>query len=615
MQEKRGIGVNHHFQVNLRGVIELLSDHLYSGPEVFVRELLQNAVDAIRAREKLEQDFQGEIELELSKGRSGEPPTLLISENGVGLTEDEIHRFLATIGESSKRGLNGERPVDFVGQFGIGLLSCFMVSDEIVVVTRSAKSGHAAMEWRGRCDGTYSVKSIDADLAPGTQVYLKCKPGAEEYFERDRLVELAGYFGSLLPYPVRVKAGRAVKCVNAEPPPWRRSFASASQRTKALLHYGQEVFGERFFDAVPLDLAAEGVDGVAYILNASPNATLKENHRIYLKSMFLNEKAGDLAPPWAFFVKFVLNSTKLRPNAAREGLQEDAIFEATRDAIGRKLRNYLIVLSEREPEKLTKLIALHDLTIRALAVDDDEFYRIVFDWLPVETTQGDMTLGEYRARFDILRYAPSMDQFRQIAQVAAAQKICVINASYVYMLPLIEKYPSVFESGEIERIEAGDIVDQFNELDDDEDDQAEAFTRQANAILKPFRCRAEVKKFAPADLPTIFTTSTEADFFRAVERSQEVADPHWSSVLGSIAPGSMLHSYVSQLCFNYENPMVRGLMGIGNPEILRNSVQMLYVQSLLLGHHPLNSGELKLLGEGLLKLIEMAVKNAGGSQK
>lgn len=606
--------MNHNFQVNLRGVIELLSDHLYSGPEVFVRELLQNAVDAIRAREKLEQDFQGEIELELTKGRAGESATLLISENGIGLTEDEIHRFLATIGESSKRGSHGERMADYVGQFGIGLLSCFMVSDEIVVVTRSARPGHSAMQWRGKCDGTYTVRSIDADLAPGTQVYLKCKPGAEDYYERDRLVELAGYFGSLLPYPVRVKAGRVVKCVNAEAPPWRRGFTSDSQRTKALLKYGQEVFGERFFDAVPLDLAAEGVDGVAYIINASPNATLKENHRIYLKNMFLSEKAGDLAPPWAFFVKFVLNSTKLRPNAAREGLQEDAIFEATRDAIGRKLRNYLIVLSERDPEKLMRLIALHDLTIRALAVDDDEFYRIVFDWLPVETTHGDMTLGEYRARFDILRYAATMDQFRQIAQVAAAQKMCVINAAYVYMLPLVEKYPSVFENGEIERVQAGDIVDQFTELDEREADLAEAFTRQANAILKPYRCQVEVKKFAPADLPTIYTTSPEADLFRTLERSQEVADPLWSSVLGSISPGSMLHSCMSQLCFNYENPMVRGLMEIANPDILLNSVQMLYVQSLLLGHHPLSSAELKLLGQGLQKLIEMAMKSAGGSQ-
>ena len=353
---------------------------------------------------------------------------------------------------------------------------------------------------------------------------------------------------------------------------------------------------------------------MAYILNASPNATLKDNHRIYLKSMFLSEKAGDLVPPWAFFVKFILNSTKLRPNAAREGLQEDSIFEATREAIGRKLRNYLIVLSERDPEKLTRLIALHDLTIRALAVDDDEFYRIVFDWLPVETTRGDMTLGEYRARFDVLRYASTLDQFRQIAQVATAQDICVINAAYVYMLPLIEKYPSVFDDAEIERVEAGDIVEQFTDLNDNEAALVEVFTNQANAILKPFRCQVEVKKFAPAELPTIYTTSPEADLFRTLERSQEVADPLWSSVLGSISPGSMLHSCMSQLCFNYENPMVRRLMAVDNPEILLRSVQMLYVQSLLLGQHPLKADELKLLGEGLLNLIDLAMKNTGGSR-
>jgi len=127
--------MEHRFQVDLRGIIEILSEHLYSGPEVFVRELLQNGVDAITARQQLEgQAFQPAVRLELSASEDG-VPVLIFSDNGVGLLEAEVHQFLATIGKSSKRlvGERGTGSSDFIGQFGIGLLSCFVVSNEIVM--------------------------------------------------------------------------------------------------------------------------------------------------------------------------------------------------------------------------------------------------------------------------------------------------------------------------------------------------------------------------------------------------------------------------------------------------------------------------------------------------
>src|SRR5438270_3971908 len=92
----------HKFQINLRGIIDLLSNHLYSSPDVFVRELLQNGVDAIRARNVLQPEHAGEILLEVVPCRGQKPPTLIVTDNGIGLTEAEVHQFLATIGESSK---------------------------------------------------------------------------------------------------------------------------------------------------------------------------------------------------------------------------------------------------------------------------------------------------------------------------------------------------------------------------------------------------------------------------------------------------------------------------------------------------------------------------------
>jgi molecular chaperone HtpG len=244
--------VDYKFQINLRGIIDLLSNHLYSGPEVFLRELLQNGVDAIRARAHFEPGHPGEITLEVHGGRGPKPPTLAFTDNGIGLTEDEVHRFLATIGQTSKSADLWERPGDFLGQFGIGLLSCFVVSDEIVVITRSARGSSPAIEWRGKPDGTYSVKTLSHEFAPGTQVYLTCKTGCEEHFDADRVYDQAAHFGGLLPYPIRVHAGAGSRLVNEEAPPWRRRFAGPAERTQALLDYGRKTFGTDFFDSIPL---------------------------------------------------------------------------------------------------------------------------------------------------------------------------------------------------------------------------------------------------------------------------------------------------------------------------------------------------------------------------
>jgi molecular chaperone HtpG len=128
--------VSNTFQVDLRGIVDLLSHHLYASPRVYVRELLQNAVDAITAVRQEETGDTARISIE-SAGTTGDG-SLRIADNGIGLTEAQVHELLATIGRSSKRDELGFARHEFLGQFGIGLLSCFLVADEIRVHTRHA---------------------------------------------------------------------------------------------------------------------------------------------------------------------------------------------------------------------------------------------------------------------------------------------------------------------------------------------------------------------------------------------------------------------------------------------------------------------------------------------
>ncbi|OJT23890.1 HSP90 family protein [Archangium sp. Cb G35] len=605
--------MDHRFQVNLRGVIDLLSHHLYSTPGVFVRELLQNATDAIRARRHLEPGHPGSVRMELIEKQDGGLPTLLFSDDGVGLTEEELHRFLATIGESSKRETLEARRNDFIGQFGIGLLSCFMVCDELLVVTRSAKGDGRTMEWRGRHDGTYSVRPSEHPLAhPGTQVFLAARADAAEYFTAERVRQLAVHYGGLLPFPIHLTVEGRAAHLNPAPPPWRREYESAGERRAALLAYGREVFGQDFVDCIPLRAEAGQVEGVAFVLPFSPHFNARQKHRVYLKDMLLSESAENLLPEWAFFVRCVVNAQGLRPTASREAFYEDTTLARARESLGQCLRQYLVDLAHNDPRTLQRLIALHGLSVKALALDDDDFYRLVIHWLPFETTLGMMTLGHYRQSFPSVRYVNTLDAFRQVARVAAAQGLCILNGAYTHDTALLEKLPRVMPDAQVELFSAAQLPQGFEELTHEEREMVARLRQVATEALEPFRCEVSIKKFLPPEVPTLYGDVDDGAFRRDVERAREETDELYASVL----EGALTDSHEEerpQLCFNLRNPVVRRLTRVRDTAQLKLSVEMLYVQALLLGHRPLNAREMGLLNRGLLGLIAARLDDDEGT--
>ena len=240
------------FQVDLRGVVDLLSRHIYSSPRVYLRELLQNGRDAITARAEFDGGTGGRT-IRISPIDSNNDE-FVIRDDGIGLTASEMVELLSTVGRSSKRDIFDLPRSDYLGQFGIGLLSCFMVAERIVIRSRSARGG-AGVEWVGNGDGTFSVREVEGELPIGTSVHLSPRFDQAELLSTASVLSLAATFGEYLPVPVRVDLpGGGSELITHEP-----AFLEQFELpTPELLAYGRDVVGSAPFDVIELSVPATG---------------------------------------------------------------------------------------------------------------------------------------------------------------------------------------------------------------------------------------------------------------------------------------------------------------------------------------------------------------------
>jgi molecular chaperone HtpG len=592
--------VNRTFQVDLRGVVDLLSHHLYASPRVYVRELLQNAVDAITARRAADPTAPARVVID--------PPevtgdgSLRVSDTGIGLTEDQVHELLATIGSSGKRDELGFARHEFLGQFGIGLLSCFLVADEIRVRTRAA--GSPTVTWTGFSDGRYAVAPAERERAEvGTTVTLVPRRGAERWLTGPMVTELSRLYGSLLPVDVRV----ADTPTTAGPPPWT---VEPGRRRAALTAYAQEVLGFPPFDVVELSVPEAGLTGAAFVLPMPVNPAARSGHRVYLKRMLLAEGAEGLLPDWAFFARCVVDTSELRPTASREALYEDALLDVARDALGDQLRGWLVRLSTTDPERLGEFLRIHHLGVKALALHDDEMLRVVERWWPMETNVGRMTLAEFRALHGVVRYAATTDEFRQLAAVAAAQDLPVVNGGYTYDTEIIERLPGLDRSVLIERVEPTDLTTRFDALDPAVELALHPFRSAAQRTLDRLGCEVVVRAYDPVSLPALYLVSRSAAFHGELRATRERVDDLWGGVLDAIAASGPPDR--PQLVLNHRNPLVRRITALTDPALVGLAVEALYGQALLLGYHPIRPADAALLNSSFLGLLGRAVPGGAG---
>ena len=583
------------FKVNLGGMIDILANHLYSSPDVFIRELLQNGTDAVSGRKLIQPDFkEGTIRIRIQEGEG-----LSFSDNGTGLTEEEIHQFLAVIGQSSKRDLQTGRILeDYIGRFGIGMLSCFMVTDKIVMHTKSVKQPAKAYAFEGSPDGTYSIAELESGSVPeGTEVILKAKKGCEPYFTEQKVCELVRYYGLPLPFPVMLcRADGSEERINVCFPETGEDFSGQ------IMALGKELFETDFLGYIPLESKKGLFSGVAYIMPHAVSLHAKNTHRIYLKNMLLTEDGESILPKWSGFLRCFLNTSQLRPTASRENFYEDELLEQAREELSQCISDYLTGLSRTNPELLQEIIRIHFMAVKSMACEDEDFFRTFIPFLKFETNMGELTGKELLTRTEPVSYALDMNQFHRTSALMLSQNQMLVNACYVYdsqLLRMMQEYDESFVAVPLEYTSFEECL---------QNPPAEAFRKAKNLLdnardaLEQFGCDAELKAFSPAQLPVFYLLDENAGIKREIQHSRENASDLFFSMLDAFA--EEVQDSRATLFLNWNNPLIQKLISVENPERQKICMEILYVQNLLTGRFPMQGGEMALLNENLITLIE-----------
>jgi len=365
-----------NFQTEAKQLLQLMIHSLYSNREIFLRELISNASDAIDKLRFLSIEDQSllgdDSEFHIDISFDADAKTLTILDNGIGMNRDEVIAHLGTIAKSGTAeflsNLTGDQKSDsqLIGQFGVGFYSAFMVADKVEVCTLSAQGGDG-VRWQSTGEDAYSLEAVEG-LARGTQVILHLKEDALDFAEDFRLRNIVVRYSDHIGVPVRMLSQPApaeegeeapaaeFEAVNSAQALWTRSRSEVEDAEY------QEFYKHISHDfEEPLAWSHNRVEGkfeytsLVYVPKRAPfdlyNREVPKGLKLYVQRVFIMDDAEQFLPLYLRFVKGVIDSNDLPLNVSREILQQDDRVTSIRNAVTKRVLSMLEDMAKKDPEQ------------------------------------------------------------------------------------------------------------------------------------------------------------------------------------------------------------------------------------------------------------------------
>ncbi|HEY5975659.1 MAG TPA: molecular chaperone HtpG, partial [Geobacteraceae bacterium] len=373
------------FQTEVKQLLDLVIHSLYSNKEIFLRELISNASDAIdKARFEAHSNealLEGNSDWKIKLAADKEAGTLTISDNGIGMTMAEVEENIGTIArsgtkafmESLKEAQAANNP-ELIGQFGVGFYASFMVADRVTLTTRRAGDPKAATRWESTGDGSYTIEETEK-ASRGTEIVLHLKEDLRDFLEEWRLRSIVKKYSDYVQYPVVMDVTRTEPVTGADGAviegggDIERTVEETLNSMKAIWtrpksEISDEEYAE-FYKHISHDFdkpfrtihyAAEGVSefrALLYIPAKKPFDLFmpdkKRGVHLYVKRVFITDKCEALLPEYLRFMRGVVDSSDLPLNVSREILQEDVQIKRIQKNLVGKVLGTLAEVKEKEP--------------------------------------------------------------------------------------------------------------------------------------------------------------------------------------------------------------------------------------------------------------------------
>ena len=384
------------FQAESKELLQLMINSIYSNKEIFLRELISNASDAIDKYKYLELTSEGkfpgknyEIWIEPNKAER----TLTITDNGIGMSKDELIQNLGTIAHSgSKEFLNKikeakeKNDLDIIGQFGVGFYSAFMVADNIEVHTKSVNE-NSGYVFTSNGETTYSIDEEDIKDS-GTRIVLHLRKNEEDenydkYLENYEIESLVKRYSDFVRYPIKMKViekvtkdnkdGKdftdgeehtVIKTLNSMIPLWKKNKSEVTDED--LNSFYKANFNDFDDPLLSINLNVEGMvsfNSLIFVPSHIPYDLYSQNYekglKLYIKGIFIKEKAKELVPDYLKFIKGLVDTNDLTLNISREMLQEDPRLKKISETIENKVISNLKDLKNSDYDKYLKFYKLY----------------------------------------------------------------------------------------------------------------------------------------------------------------------------------------------------------------------------------------------------------------
>ncbi len=515
------------FKAESKRLLDMMINSIYTHKEIFLREIISNASDALdklcykSLTEETVSVNRADLFIKVSIDKDNR--VIKVSDNGIGMTEEELEKNLGTIARSGslsfKNDMEKKEDIDIIGQFGVGFYSAFMVAEKVKVITK-AYGESIAHEWESDGADGYTIKETQKD-APGTDIYIYVKKDADEekyseFLESYMLQGLIKKYSDYIRYPIKmdVEKSRKIEKPDSEKPEYEKyieeetinSMVPLWQRSKDSVTEEElnKFYKEKFYDMKdPLLTIRADVEGsfsykaLMFIPSSTPMGYYTKEYQkgleLYSSGVMIMESCEDIIPEHFRFVRGIVDSEDLSLNISREMLQHDRQLLLIKNNIEKKIKQELKKVLTNDPENYEKFWQSFGLQLKYGMVADYGAHRNLLQDLLLYYSSGEKKLTTLERYIELMDkdqkyiYYACGSAIEKIDNLPQAERIKEKGYSILYMTDEVDEFV-VNMIGEIDGKAFKSIDDKDLGIEDDEDIKETEDKEEENKVMLDYLC-------------------------------------------------------------------------------------------------------------------------------